>query len=190
VREFKEFIFDALLLETALQELEEKGGISTRPPTEATIVQRVEKLQYNPRIISEAAKMASVFTVFFCLENAVRELITERLRDRHGFDWWEKCVPSKIQTNVQTLMRGEQLHRYHTSRSSELIGYTTFGNLGQIVVNRWADFEDLFPDQAWISSRFKDLEMSRNIIMHTGILAQIEIDRVESIARDWVRQVG
>jgi hypothetical protein len=65
-----------------------------------------------------------------------------------------------------------------------------FGNLAQIIITNWEDFSDLFPDQAWISARFNDLEMSRNIIMHTGILPQIEIDRIESIARDWIRQVG
>ncbi|MDF0522032.1 Swt1 family HEPN domain-containing protein [Bradyrhizobium yuanmingense] len=91
---------------------------------------------------------------------------------------------------MQSLKEAEEHHRYHTARSSESIGYTTFGHLAQIVIARWQDFEDLFPDQAWIVSRFKDMEMSRNIIMHTGILAPIEIDRVESIARDWVRQVG
>jgi hypothetical protein len=134
--------------------------------------------------------MASVFALFFCVENSCRELVTERLRESHGIDWWNTCVPNKIQGAVQSLRDAEEHHRYHTTRSSELIGYTTFGNLSQIIVARWQDFEDLFPDQAWVVSRFKDMEMSRNIIMHTGILAQIEIDRVESIARDWVRQVG
>lgn len=65
-----------------------------------------------------------------------------------------------------------------------------FGNLAQIITNRWEDFSDLFPSQAWISSRFTDLEMSRNIIMHTGVLPEIEIERIESICRDWIRQVG
>jgi len=62
--------------------------------------------------------------------------------------------------------------------------------LAQIIINNWQEFSDLFPDQAWITSRFNDLEMSRNIIMHTGILPDIEIERIESIVRDWIRQVG
>lgn len=188
--DIKEFVFNALLLEDSFKHLEADQGIPLRPTAATTIVERVERLDYSPRIIADATRMASVFTVFFCLENSVRELITDRLRERHGIDWWETCVPTKIRTSVESLKKSEALHRYHTSRSSELIGYTTFGNLGQIIISRWEDFEDLIPDQAWISSRFKDLEMSRNIIMHTGILAEIEIDRVESIARDWVRQVG
>jgi hypothetical protein len=26
--------------------------------------------------------------------------------------------------------------------------------------------------------------------MHTGVLPQIEVERIESIVRDWMRQVG
>jgi len=189
VRQLKQFVFDALLLEDAFKQLDAQG-IAVRPTTELSVVERVTKLDYSPRIITESARMSSVFTIFFCVENSVRELITERLRERHGVDWWETHVPAKIRTYVETLRKNEQRHRYHTTRSSEMIGYTTFGNLGQIIISQWNDFEELFPDQSWITSRFRDLEMSRNIIMHTGILAPIEIDRVESIARDWVRQVG
>lgn len=65
-----------------------------------------------------------------------------------------------------------------------------FGNLAQIIIANWDNFSDLFPDQHWISSRFNDLELSRNIIMHTGILPEIEIGRIRSITRDWIRQVG
>ena len=71
-----------------------------------------------------------------------------------------------------------------------MIGYTMFNNLENIIISKWEDFSDLFPSQSWVSSRFTDLEMSRNIIMHTNVLPQIEIDRIESIARDWIRQVG
>ena len=39
-------------------------------------------------------------------------------------------------------------------------------------------------------SRMDDLEMSRNIIMHTGVLPADEIDRIESIVRDLLRQIG
>lgn len=187
--DIKKFVFNALLLEDSFRQLEETG-IVVRPITERKVAERAEKLDYDPRITADAGRMASVFAIFFCIENSARELITDRLRERYGIDWWENCIPSKIKLHVQGLRDAEELHRYHTARSSELIGYTTFGNLAQIAIARWQDFEDLFPEQAWIVSRFKDLEMSRNIIMHTGILAPIEIDRVESIARDWVRQVG
>ena len=45
-------------------------------------------------------------------------------------------------------------------------------------------------DVSNFSSRMDDLEMSRNIIMHTGILPQDEIERIDSIVRDILRQIG
>jgi hypothetical protein len=134
--------------------------------------------------------MSSVFSAFFCIENAIRDLIAERLLDRAGTDWWDIVVPAKIKAAVEKLKEKESSNRYHTQRSAALIGYTMFGNLGQIIISNWDHFSDLFPDQAWITSRFNDLEMSRNIIMHTGTLPQIEVERIQSIVRDWVRQVG
>ena len=64
------------------------------------------------------------------------------------------------------------------------------GNLGQIITDNWADFSDIIPNQAWLNSRMHDLEMARNIVMHTGVLPQDEIERITSIVRDILRQIG
>jgi Swt1-like HEPN len=185
----KPFVFNALLAENSLAQLREQGisvrGSNATPPTIG-----VDEMGFSPRILYEAIKMSSVFTAFFCLENSARDLITERLLARKGTDWWESAVPAKIKTAVEKVKEREDKNRYHAPRSSALIGYTMFGNLAQIIISNWDDFSDLLPDQAWITSRFNDLEMSRNIIMHTGSLPQLEVERIGSIVRDWIRQVG
>lgn len=188
-KKLKEFIFNGLLLDDTLDKLEE-SGISVREGQKLQGVSRIQKTDFSPRIIHNATKMSSVFTVFFCLENAVRELIQERLAERYGPTWWVDKIPNKIKDNVDKLKEKEKHNRYHAQRSANNIGYTFFGQLCQIIIHNWDDFSDLFPDQHWINSRFNDLEMSRNIIMHTGNLPEIEIERIESICRDWIRQVG
>ena len=187
--QLKKFVFDGLLLEDSFERLENEG-ISVRGGRHSIPVERIDETDFSPRIIHDANRMSSIYIVFYCLENSVRELITDRLSERQGVDWWEVCVPNKIKESVQKLKDQEEKNRYHTQRSTASIGYTMFGNLAQIITNRWEDFSDLFPTQAWISSRFTDLEMSRNIIMHTGVLPEIELERIESICRDWIRQVG
>jgi hypothetical protein len=187
--QLKKFVFDGLLLEDSFDRLEE-GGVSVRGGRHEIPVERIDEADFSPRIIHDANRMSSIYIVFYCLENSVRGLITDRLAERHGVDWWEICVPTKIKDSVDKLKVQEEKNRYHTQRSTAAIGYTMFGNLAQIITNRWEDFSDLFPTQAWISSRFTDLEMSRNIIMHTGVLPEIELERIESICRDWIRQVG
>ncbi|MBI5324630.1 MAG: hypothetical protein HZB41_05060 [Ignavibacteriae bacterium] len=185
----KEFIFNGLLLNDSLDRLEEKG-ISINEGHKLKIVSRIIETDFSPRIIYNSIKMSSVFSVFFCLENSVRDLIQERLAERHGPTWWNDKIPSKIKDNVIKLREKEKINRYLAQRSLNNIGYTFFGQLCQIIISNWEDFSDLFPDQHWINSRFNDLEMSRNIIMHTGMLPDIEIDRIESICRDWLKQVG
>lgn len=188
-KKLKEFIFNGLLLDDSLDNLED-SGISVRDGQKLKGVTRIQETDFSPKIIYNATKMSSVFTVFFCLENSVRELIQERLAERFGPTWWTDKIPTKIRDNVTKLKDKESKNRYHAQRSANDIGYTFFGQLCQIIINNWDDFSDLFPDQHWINSRFNDLEMSRNIIMHTGLLPEIEIERIESICRDWIRQVG
>lgn len=185
----KKFVFDGLLLADTFERLE-GDGITVRSGANEIPVERIDNSDFSPRIVHQANKMSSIYVVFFCLENSVRELITDRLAERHGVDWWEDCVPKKIKDAVASLKTKEEKNRYHSQRSVASIGYTMFGNLAQIIVSQWDDFSDLFPTQAWVNSRFTDLEMSRNIIMHTGVLPDSEIERIESICRDWIRQVG
>lgn len=189
IENLKQFVFNGFLLDDDLAKLEQLG-IAVRSGRTLQPVVRIEEKSFSPIIMHSANRMASLYVAFFCLENAVRELISERLLERKGIDWWQNCVPQKIKKEVEALKAKEEKNKYHAQRSVTLIGYTMFGNLAQIIINNWQDFSDLFPDQAWISSRFNDLEMSRNIIMHTGVLPEIEIERIESITRDWIRQVG
>ncbi len=152
---------------------------------------RVKENDFSPILIHDAERMATVYALFYCLENAVRELISDRLSERYGTGWWSTtCVSEKIKKSANDLKEKEEKNKYHIPRASSMIGYTMFGNLSQLIVNNWQDFSDFFPDQHWVSSRLNDLELSRNIIMHTGFLPEIEIGRIESISRDWIRQVG
>lgn len=189
IGDLKEFVFNGILVKENLAALSHEG-INVDVVSEKSIVSRAEQMDFPLRIITEAGKMASIFVIFFCVENSARELITQRLSEKHGADWWVNKVPSKIRDAVEKHRATEQIHRYHTPRSSELVGYTTFGQLEQIIIANWEDFTDMFPNQAWVSARFRDIEMSRNIIMHTGILPAFEIERLEMMARDWIRQVG
>lgn len=188
-KKLREFIFNGLLLEDTFNRLEE-SGISVKEGATLKLINRIQETDFSPKVIYNATKMSSVFSVFFCLENSVRELIQERLAERHGSTWWSDTIPSNIKINVEKLKDKEKQNKYLGQRASNNIGYIFFGQLCQIIIKNWDDFSDLFPDQHWISSRFNDLEISRNIIMHTGILPEIEIERIESICRDWLRQVG
>lgn len=187
--EFKEFVFNGLLLQEDFQSLE-KEGISVRAAGDFSPVSRVIETDFSPKIWHNAIDMSSVYQSIFCIENTLRNFIVERMSERHGLDWWVQTVPKKIRDDVEKLKVKEEKNKFFSSRSDSEIGYTMLGNLGQIIINNWNDFNDIIPSQAWLTSRMDDLEMARNIVMHTGVLPQIEIERITSIVRDILRQIG
>ena len=188
-RSLKEFVFKALLTQDTFSNLE-KEGISISNLNDFSPISRVIEQDFSPKIWNDALKMSSVYTALYCIENTIRVFIVERMSERYGINWWEGKVPKRIKDAVITLKKQEEKNRYHSNRSSNEIGYTMLYNLGQIIIENWNDFSDVIPDQAWLLSRMNDLEKSRNIIMHTGVLPIIEIERIESIARDILRQIG
>ena len=188
-RNLKEFIFNALLLQDTLNSLE-KEGISVTHSEDSVSVSRVVEADFSPRIWYDAQNMSSVYTALHCIENTIRNFIVERMSERHGIEWWDNKVPQKIRSDVAKLKEKESKNKYYSNRADTEIGYTMLGNLAQIIIANWEDFSDIVPNQAWLTSRMDDLEMSRNIIMHTGVLPQVEIDRIDSIVRDLFRQIG
>jgi len=188
-QKIKEFVFNALLLQDSLDNLAIEG-IVVKHPNDLVPINRVVEADFNPRMWNDAQNMSSVYTALYCIENTIRNFIVERMSERHGIDWWDKKVPQKIRTVVAKLKEKESKNKYYSNRSDTEIGYTMLGNLAQIIFENWEDFSDIVPNQAWLLSRMHDLEMSRNIIMHTGVLPQVEIDRIDSIVRDLFRQIG
>lgn len=189
LKTIREGITNWLFLNDSLDRLEE-DGVSVRSESSQAQVSDINVDDFSPRIHFQASQMREIYVGFFCLENAARELITQRLSERHSTSWWTSKVPNKIRDSVESLKKKEEKNKYLSNRSVSEIGYTFFGNLCKIIIANWDDFNDLFPDQAWITSRFNDLEACRNIIMHTNVLPQEEIDRINGIIRDWLSQVG
>lgn len=186
----RQFVFNGLLLYDSFSTLENEHGISVSSSNDMTQVSRVVEADFSPILWNNAINMSSVYQALFCIENTLRNFIVERMSERYGLNWWEEKVPSNIKKAVERLKKDEIKNKFFSSRSDSEIGYTMLGNLGQIIINNWEDFSDIIPSQAWLSSRMDDLEMARNIIMHTGVLPQVEIDRITSIVRDLLRQIG
>lgn len=188
-RDLKTLVFNGMLCRSSLEALQE-DGIDAIGDDGCVIVEQIEEVGFSPTLVYQGRKAASVYIYFFCIENGVREFIHERLSERVGPQWWEKVVSAKIRQRVEQLKAKEEKYRYTTPRSTQPIGYTLFGDLADIMSSNWEHFSDVLPDQHWLQSRFGDLETLRNTIMHTGTLPEVEVERVESIARDWLRQVG
>ncbi len=186
----RDWLFKGLSVEYALNELE-RTGLSVRAPTDPQALQRVLPLEdFSPEIRSASIRALPAYLAFFCLENSAREVIVERLAERHGSDWWSSCASRPVQEKVTRRQEAEGNNRWHVRRGASEIYYTDFGDLASLIRNNWEDFEDLFPDVNWVLSRFTELEASRNIVAHNNLLEPREVDRIKMYLMDWVRQVG
>jgi membrane-associated protease RseP (regulator of RpoE activity) len=142
--------------------------------------------QFKNSLRKEATEMSFHYEIFYCLERSARELIAERLQETHGANWWSTAVPPNIQVNVSTNNQRE-LDQGITSRSTELIDYTTFGELGEIVRQNWTSFNDTFNNVKAFTRVMSNLNLLRGPIAHCCVLAEDEVLRLRLTLKDWFR---
>ena len=140
--------------------------------------------------VAVARRMAVVYMGIAAFERSVRKLITTILTEKVGDAWWDQCVSSNIKKKVESRQKDEERVKWHTPRGGLPITYTDLGDLGNIIRNAWPHFEPHIPSIEWASSVLDTIERSRNVIMHSGDLDRIDIERVGMNIRDWIRQVG
>ena len=139
--------------------------------------------------IAAAQRMALVYTAIHAFENTVRNFVSLAMLEAHRDDWWAQ-VPKRIQDKAQKRMDEEAKFRWHGARGGSEIEYCDFGDLSSIIVTQWDIFVDALVDMEWAKSLLSIMERSRNIVMHGGMLAMQDIERIGGNIRDWVRQVG
>lgn len=144
--------------------------------------------QFTERLRDEAAAMATHYAIFYCLENAIRELIVQRLEETRGEDWWANCVPENVRKNAES-NRNKERAAGVTPRSDDLIDYSNFGELGEIIKVNFDIFGDMFRDIKAVERVLSNLNMLRAPIAHCKALAEDEVLRLHLSLRDWFRQM-
>jgi len=138
----------------------------------------------------EALRMARLYALLYCFENSVRALVTQRLRERHGEDWWSVKVPRKVQDFAAARLKDALDNSWLEGNTKDLLSFVQFGHLSDIIVGNWEDFSDLIPSQHWLRQRMEELERARNYIAHNRFLLPGEFARIEMYVRDWNSMVG
>lgn len=183
------FVYKGILTDESL----DKSGRKRRRNlgTEETEHMRVA-LSYemiDNELLVEAERMSIIYTAIHAFENMVRDFVKKAMAEAYQETWWAK-VPNKINDKVKNRMDEEAKFRWHGARGGTEIEYCDFGDLSSIIVTNWKVFEEILVDMEWVKSILSILERSRNIVMHGGILARQDIERIGINIRDWVRQVG
>jgi hypothetical protein len=141
------------------------------------------------KIVEDAKRMAEVYSVVYIFENSVRNLIA-RVLETAGTDWWQSKVGAQTKKKVKDRVDKEQRNRFHGKRGAHPIFYADIDDLSSIIAANWGDFEDIFPDQQWVSGKIAEIEMSRNVIAHNNPLEEHDIARLKVNFGDWIRQIS
>jgi len=142
--------------------------------------------QFPGSLRDSAGEMAVHYEVFYCLENYIRDLVVEQLESLHGENWWDEKAPQGVKDNVAFNMQRERDEGV-TPRSPDLIDYTTFGELSNLIDANWSDFGDILNSRKGVSRVLGRLNLLRGPIAHCSELSEDEVLRLQISLRDWFR---
>lgn len=174
-----------LLLEKSLEKIEESGiDIGHKDTIEKKEVVDTELFEHE--ILLKAKKMSNFYSLYFSLENSVRKLINDVLKENYGTNWWDSKVPQGVKDNVEKLKKAER-ESAMSIRSEDPLDYTNFGELISIFEANYKDFTDLFRSLKSIKDTLSPLNKIRNVIAHSCELNDDEILRFTLLIKDWFR---
>ncbi len=186
------FAFRGLLTEEAL----DKAGRKKYSTEEAFFSEDLSKIlhfnEIDSKYVEQSKTMLTVFATITAFENATREFVYSVLTDAYQNDWWQKGVQEAIRKKAESRQAEEAKVKWHTSRGDAMMSYLEFGDLPKIMLlgSNWDLFAPYVDSQEWVRALFGDIEKSRNVIMHSGVLDEFDIARVGLDIRDWLHQIN
>jgi hypothetical protein len=181
----KLFGMQNLLLESELRRLEDSGVQIEHAKT----IQKAEIVDvdlFESDILQEARKMADFYAIYYSLENSIRRLISGRLSERHGANWWRDKIPGDLQKEVEKKQK-EERDTTMSIRSEDPLSYTNFGELIVIFDATWDDFSDTLRSPKAMRSILSQFNKIRNVVAHSCELNDDEITRFKLLVKDWFR---
>lgn len=146
--------------------------------------------QFEQEIRSDAELMSDHYELFYCLEQSIRKLIVETLKESEGANWWESGrIPKGIRNEVESRTQRE-IDSGVTRRSDNEIDYTTFGELSVIIVNNWDIFSTIFSSRRAVEKVMSSLNLLRGPIAHCCPISEDEIIRLRLTVKDWFRMMS
>lgn len=183
--QIKLFGMQNLLLEADLAELE-KSGVEIGHSQTIEKKEIVDTEIFEVDIRKQAKQMVDLYYLLFCLENSIRKLIIDRLKEKYSSVWWDIKVPDKVKKNVLRKQNNEKDTPF-SERSEEPIYYTDFKDLIEIIEQNWTDFSDTFRSIESVRSTLTTLNVLRRPIAHNSALDKDEILRFKLHIKDWIR---
>ncbi|HUF32415.1 MAG TPA: Swt1 family HEPN domain-containing protein [Acidimicrobiales bacterium] len=184
----KLFFLSNQLVEHELDRVEREFAVDLRRSHVQTVATDEDYYpQLDHALRAEAAEMAPHYETFYALENSIRGIVAESLEGDGGEAWWDVGrIPPNIKSEAEARHQRE-VDTGMTPRSVDLIDYTTFGELGEIIKTNWDLFGALFSSKKAVEKVISSLNSLRGPIAHCSGLAEDEVVRLRLTVRDWFR---
>lgn len=183
------FGMSGLQIVSDLQEVEDKNGIDLGVVSKSTKNRKASEYeQFESDLRQAAARMSEFYEVFYCLENSIRKLVKGIMVDAEGADWWksERVDENKIRKEAER-RHTKEVNSGITPRSEEMIDYTTFGELSQLITDNWDIFDPVFSSKTAVSNIANQLNLLRGAIAHCNPTDELEQDRLNLAVRSWFK---
>lgn len=181
----KLFSMKNLMLESDLITIEKSGiEIGHMQTLKKDEVVDLELFEFDIR--KQARKMADFYVIYYALENSIRRLISETLKEKYGANWWNDKIPKDVQEEVRK-RREKEKDSVISIRSDDHLTYTNFGELILIFEANWDDFSAIIRSKKAMKQILSQFNMLRNVIAHSCELNDDEITRLELLIKDWMR---
>lgn len=186
------FVFRGMLAEEALDKAGHKKYATEEAFFWEDLAKKLHFDEIDPKYVEQSKTMITVFATITAFENATREFVYSVLLENYKTEWWTKGVQSSIRTRAESRKDSESKVKWHVSRGDAMMSYLDFGDLTRIMLSaeNWSLFQPYVDSQDWVRALFDDIEKSRNVIMHSGVLDEYDIARVGLNIRDWLHQIN
>lgn len=185
LNKLKVFGMQNLMLEADLRNLE-RSGIELGHSQTLKLTETIDPELFEADILKDAMKMANFYCIYYSFENTVRRLIGGRLEELHGPSWWEEKIPQAVREEVRK-KQAQERDTAMTIRSESPLSYTSYGELITILENNWTDFADTLRSRKSAVNVLSQFGALRNVIAHSCVLADDEIERLQLLIKDWFR---
>ena len=187
----RSFGMSGFLVTEELRRIETRFGVELGHAAPVTVESTVAYYpQFERKLRVEAAGMARHYELFYCLENAIRTLITETLQESAGMDWWNSGkIPDDVKRGVADRIKRD-VDSGMTRRSDDVIDYTNFGELSVIIISNWDVFGTIFNSKRAVERVMNNLNLLRGPIAHCCVITDDEVQRLELSVKDWFRMIG
>ncbi|MFN3826692.1 MAG: Swt1 family HEPN domain-containing protein [Micavibrio sp.] len=176
-----------LQITTGLQKIEEVYNIDLgHVVAQSKSRKAAEYSQFEADLRKDASRMSEFYEIFYCLENSIRKLVNETLIEAEGANWWNstRVDEERIRKKANS-QRNKEIDSGITARSDDMIDYTTFGELSQLITDNWDLFDPIFKSKTAVSNVTNQLNLLRGPIAHCTTTDELEQDRLNLAVKSW-----